>query len=370
MRSFEEEFAEIKQLCESDESNREIERTRRLLSNKPLVLYGAGAVGVEIAGVFKHYGLNVICFCDTHKTGVQRETGLTIIAPQTLKQKYFDAVIIISSIYFVEEIKTNLDALGILAERIIADVFFNLHKLSPKDLEPHFAGYARSYDLFQDDQSKQILLERIKCYLTPSPIIAPYVSSVVSPLCDQYFDADIVRLSSSEVFVDGGMYIGDTADQFLKRASGRYRHYYGFEPDKANYSAAVEYLAGKRDVTTIEKGLWNHETSLPFSASLGSSSALGDSGSDLISVTALDTYFSDKPPPTFIKMDIEGAELMALKGAENIIRSHKPKLAISAYHKPEDVYTLPMLIRSYRNDYKFYLRHYTNSLNETVLYAV
>ncbi|MCL1983378.1 MAG: FkbM family methyltransferase, partial [Clostridiales bacterium] len=76
------------------------------------------------------------------------------------------------------------------------------------------------------------------------------------------------------------------------------------------------------------------------------------------------------PPPTYIKMDIEGAELMALKGAENIIRSHKPKLAISAYHKPEDVYTLPMLIRSYRNDYKFYLRHYTNSLNETVLYAV
>ena len=364
------ELVELQRICSSSEYKDGIEQTMRKLAGIPIVLYGAGAVGVEIAGVFKHYGLNVICFCDTYKRGVQMETGLPIIAPQTLAQNHLDAVVVISSIYFAEEIKANLDALGILAERIIANVFFNLHKLSPKDLEPHFAGYARSYEFFQDDKSKQILLERIKCYLTPSPIIASYLSSVVSPLCDQYFDADIVRLSSCEVFIDGGMYIGDTADQFLKRTSGQYRHYYGFEPDKANYSAAVKHLTGKRDATTIEKGLWSHETSLPFSASLGSSSALDSSGSETIAVTALDAYFSDKPPPTYIKMDIEGAELMALKGAENIIRSHKPKLAISAYHKPEDVYTLPMLIRSYRNDYKFYLRHYTNSLNETVLYAV
>jgi hypothetical protein len=69
-------------------------------------------------------------------------------------------------------------------------------------------------------------------------------------------------------------------------------------------------------------------------------------------------------------MDIEGAELESLKGAAQIIRKNKPKLAISAYHRLEDVYTLPELIKSYRDDYKFYLRHYTNSTNELVIYAV
>ena len=68
-------------------------------------------------------------------------------------------------------------------------------------------------------------------------------------------------------------------------------------------------------------------------------------------------------------MDIEGAELEALKGAEQIIRNFKPKLAICAYHKPEDLYTLPELIKSFRDDYVFYLRHYTDTLYETVLYA-
>jgi len=70
-------------------------------------------------------------------------------------------------------------------------------------------------------------------------------------------------------------------------------------------------------------------------------------------------------------MDIEGAELEALKGAERIIREHKPKLAICAYHKPEDIYTLPEFIKGCRDDYRLYLRHYSPyNTFDTVLYAV
>lgn len=73
---------------------------------------------------------------------------------------------------------------------------------------------------------------------------------------------------------------------------------------------------------------------------------------------------------TFIKMDIEGAELETLQGAEKTIKSNLPKLAISIYHKPEDIFTIPSLIYQYSDCYMFYLRHYSFFDWDTVLYAV
>jgi hypothetical protein len=69
-------------------------------------------------------------------------------------------------------------------------------------------------------------------------------------------------------------------------------------------------------------------------------------------------------------MDIEGAELNALKGAEQIIKRYKPKLAICIYHKPEDIWTIPNLLLEFVPDYQFYIRHYSLTCFETVLYAL
>ena len=68
-------------------------------------------------------------------------------------------------------------------------------------------------------------------------------------------------------------------------------------------------------------------------------------------------------------MDVEGEEYEALKGAARIIEEQKPKLAISVYHKNEDIFLIPQLLLELRKDYKFYLRHYSLVTNETVLYA-
>lgn len=72
----------------------------------------------------------------------------------------------------------------------------------------------------------------------------------------------------------------------------------------------------------------------------------------------------------FIKMDIEGAELDALKGAEASIRKHRPKLAISLYHSPEDFDAIPRYLAGLNLGYRFYLDHHTIYQNETVLFAV
>ena len=96
-----------------------------------------------------------------------------------------------------------------------------------------------------------------------------------------------------------------------------------------------------------------------------------DEAQDTVSVIDLDTYFEKEGVvPTYIKMDIEGAEHKAIEGAKNIIANNKPRLAISIYHKQEDLWDLPKLLLDIRPDYKFYIRHYTMGFADTVLYAV
>ena len=74
----------------------------------------------------------------------------------------------------------------------------------------------------------------------------------------------------------------------------------------------------------------------------------------------LDTYVVRKnlPHVDYIKLDIEGAELDMLHGATKTITRWKPKMAISAYHKKEDLWTLLPYIKSLRPDYEFAFRHY------------
>ena len=88
----------------------------------------------------------------------------------------------------------------------------------------------------------------------------------------------------------------------------------------------------------------------------------------LIKAVALDDCISDLV--TFIKMDIEGAELEALKGSREILKRYRPRLAISLYHKKEDLEEIPVYIKELVSEYKLYIRHYSNAGVETVLYAV
>ena len=92
-------------------------------------------------------------------------------------------------------------------------------------------------------------------------------------------------------------------------------------------------------------------------------------GGEEVQTASLDEYM-DGQAASFIALDIEGAELTALFGAERIIREQKPKLAICVYHKPEDLYEIPELVKKLRPDYQLYLRHYHSlDMLETVLYA-
>ena len=182
-----------------------------------------------------------------------------------------------------------------------------------------------------------------------------------------YFDLPYLRAGNNEVFVDAGGYDGESSLAFNSWSSGR-GSIYLFEPSELSLNIAKEKLKNLSNVTYIEKGLYSSSTVMGFSNN-GTESKISNDGSNQIYVTTLDEYM-DEIQPTFIKMDIEGAEYEALIGARKTIRKYKPKLAISIYHKPEDIVEIPELILSMNSDYKLWLRHYSMTWFDTVLYAI
>lgn len=391
MKTFDEEWAQIKSYYQSGKHQQEIKEAKRILMEKPFVLYGAGTEGIEFANVLAYGQCPPLCFCDKNKSGTEPYTGLPIIAPRELTGAYKDAGIMISSSMYREEIECDLGRLGVPPDRILPRkllllllllcsegsatynrylkrshylLLFNaLNKMVTDENGAQLTGCRQTYEWLSDGRSKKVLMDYLKLCFIAAPVDP-------SPLNTQYFDP-VMNLTSEEVFVDCGAYTGDTAEAFMNRTNGRYWHYFAFEPDADNYKKAAAFLKGKPAVTLIQKGLWNCDTTLCFKEGYASSSTVAEEGEAAVEATSIDHYFSDKEQvPTIIKMDIEGSELEALKGAENTIRQHKPKLAICIYHKPQDLYEIPQFIKSCRNDYQFYIRHYTDTFAELVLYAV
>lgn len=187
----------------------------------------------------------------------------------------------------------------------------------------------------------------------------------------QYFDLDIMPHSEHEVFVDCGCFDGATSHNFVQWCNERYDSIYAFEPDSENYIKCQNYLSKQLidKVNLQQVGLWENQAELRFSAVSTGSSCITDNGEVKVNVDALDKLLDDVPV-TFIKMDIEGAELAALKGGYNLIKKFQPNLAISIYHKTEDVWTIPNLLLEIVPTYRFFVRHYSVLSSETVLYAI
>lgn len=187
----------------------------------------------------------------------------------------------------------------------------------------------------------------------------------------QYFDVFTPR--GNETFVDGGCFDGSTAFRFAGWC-GRlgYRKIWSFEPDKNSYDLCKRTLSMLHKCAVYPYGISDHNGTVSFCGNGKEDSriVINDSLKDVtqIQTVTLDSFLENEDI-SFIKMDIEGAEYEALKGAAKIIAEQKPRLAISIYHKNEDIFSIPRLLLELREDYKFYLRHYSLITNETVLYA-
>lgn len=219
------------------------------------------------------------------------------------------------------------------------------------------------YDMLEDDLSKKTFENILKYRFSGERV---YLSEVLKE--NQYYQTDIFSFSDDEVMIDGGAAQGDSALEFIKFSSNKYRKIYSFEANQ-NYCRGMKYCFKDDNVQIINKGLYDKNTILYWHESGHGSRFIESIYSDCqLEVVSLDDTVHEKV--TFIKMDIEGAEQKAILGAKNIIQRDKPKLAICVYHKEEDLWEIPIMIKKLIPEYKIYLRqHYDEMDEETVCYA-
>jgi FkbM family methyltransferase len=178
-------------------------------------------------------------------------------------------------------------------------------------------------------------------------------------------------LVADEVFVDCGAYDGDTLVSFLAQPKPGFKRAFAFEPDPANFAKLCRKVAQlpDRDSIVIHKAATGAENGSVLFAGDGTLAASMGSGTTLVDCVKLDDVLTDEPP-TYIKMDIEGAELDAIEGARQIIARHSPVLAVCSYHKQDHVWKIPRLIHSINPGYRFFLRPHLIEVWDLVCYAI
>jgi len=182
----------------------------------------------------------------------------------------------------------------------------------------------------------------------------------------RYFGHGTFGVGRDDVFVDGGAYDGDSIDLLIDTVGGRIRHVYAFEPDPMSFSTLERNYGRRSWIDLHSAGLWDKAGELPFENGGSEMSRVADSSSHRISVVALDDIVE---APTLIKLDVEGSEPEALRGANRVIERYRPRLALSIYHHPDHFLAIPALVKEMRSDYVFDIRHHGNHLFDTVLYA-
>lgn len=267
------------------------------------------------------------------------------------------------SILKKQRIKYILDYLEVMKYSHSKVLSMPFLERASKDIDHNFRHYQWVYHKITEAKSQKVLIDILNFRKNKNFV---YLKDYNVDIKGQYFE-DFLYLKKNEVFVDIGGFDGQTSKQFITHCP-EYKTIYLFEPSKKNLVVAKKNLKEYKNINFIAQGVSNKKGILAFDPNLGSASTISQNGQNKISVDTLDNLIDEQI--TFIKMDIEGFELLALEGCKRHIRNSHPKLAISVYHKPDDIWKIPQLVLETRDDYHIFLRHYTEGTDETVMFFI
>jgi FkbM family methyltransferase len=348
---------------------------KALLKDEPVWIFGAGQFGRDLCVALKDAGYSVAGFVETSPS-THQVLGLPLVNWQQWSPTHHAAPLCIG----IFNRGMPLDELEKLARQNGAtDVFlpwdvYHLFKQNlgwrfwlsePQRILSQLDALAKAMACLSDEISQRCLLDIAAFRLGFNTSYGSFHHTE-----NQYFNPlTLAALQNQPIcFVDGGAYNGDTYLELCGLAE--VQDAYLFEPDPSNFEQLVSNTRhiGHR-AQCIPLGLSNSYNILSFNAGNGEGASITENGTSHIAVAPLDAVLGCYEVD-FIKLDVEGAELSALQGAHELIHRSRPVLALSLYHRPEDLWELPLALSAMCKDYNFYIRQHFANTFDSVLYAV
>jgi FkbM family methyltransferase len=346
-----------------------------------IVLFGAGHVGRKTLAGLRKIDIEPIAFVDNDarlwNTFVE---GVEVLSPEEAARRHGNQATFVITIWRGEasdrmaERESQLRSLGcryvVTFQRLFwkhAEVFLSHYAVDlPHKVHRQADAVRRAGRLWSDDASRSEYLAQLRWRLLGE------FDGLYSPVQHtMYFPLDLCPLTDREVFVDCGAYDGDSVRSFLDQTKKSFRRIYSFEPDPANFGKLEKEvsLRPERESIRLQRAAVGARTgTVKFSGDGNEASSVGK-GDMVVNCVALDEVLSGTQP-TYIKMDIEGAELDALNGARKIIQRYSPVLAVCSYHVQDHLWKIPLLIQSINPNYSFFLHPHLVEGWDLVCYAI
>lgn len=341
-------------------------------------IYGAGGYGRLVAQLLAERGIEVRGFIDRRANDVMAMAGLPerTIAPERLdRADASDAALVVAVHNFAADQAPIVDwgrRMGfadILIPAELPDVLGeragSYWLTGRRHAAAHIEQIAALAGILADDQSIAVLAAAARFRMTGDIFAHP-----TSDLASQYFPRDVPLPEEPLRLIDGGAYTGDIYDAAI-RAGLTIEEWYAFEPDLENFSALVAMVsnAQTKRAALFPCGLGDRCEQIRFSSGEAAGSHAANEGDSVAQVVALDQVLPGVSP-NFVKLDIEGFERQALAGMRETLTRSRPQLAMSIYHKPGDLWELPLLVRDMLPESRLYIRQHGFNGFDTVLYVV
>ena len=331
---------------------------------RPIVVYGMGNGADKIFDICESRGIKISdIFASDEFVRGHSFRNIRVKTYSEVCELYDDFVILLAFAVFKDDLMEKIVRISKEHTLFVPDVpLFGSGLFDYDFLTANIEKITEAYECFADEISKQTFVDVINFRLTGIPELLFRCEASR----EEVFSS-IIRLSENEDYVDLGAYDGDTIREFLENTNGGYSSITAFEPDKKNMKKLARAFGELDNCRLLPYASWEDDREMRFSGSGGRMSCFDDSG-EAVKAKAVDSVCEKA---SYIKMDVEGAEYETINGCRRIIGKYKPALAVSAYHRAGDIFTLPLLIRRLSPDYKIYLRHHKYLPSwETNVYAV
>ena len=350
---------------------REIEA---LLERDRVLMFGAGNASREIARFLQDQGTTIVAYLDNDPARAgSHHDGIEVMMPNAVhRPDLCELPIVVSTEAQATVGKLLLETLGVPLTRVFSQVSNMLRgHYRTSLLREHCADLEWLLGRVADDESRAYLeaLIRVRWTMDPSQSRRNVL------VRGQYlYDHPDTSPQSGDCIVDCGAYTGDTTRDFLERLGGR-ASIHALEPFPANF-AKLEALAASLPtgrVVPVKVAVGAAKGTATITAPgdepsmyprLGTTGAVGFP----VSLERLDDLFAGTVVD-YLKMDIEGAEADALRGAAALIARDKPTMVIASYHRPEDLWAIPRLVESIEPRFRLYAGHNHGTVHEVELYS-